>query len=62
MGFLKHQYDKAQKIQFRVLTGVGALWQLVKNDFLQFAMGFSTMNEYENPVDTDPFIQIRLNH
>ena len=61
-GFIQHQYDKAQKIQYRVLSGVGARWQLVKNDSLQFAMGFSTMNEYENPVDADPFVQIRLNH
>ena len=61
-GFIQHQYDKAQKIQYRVLSGVGARWQLVKNDSLQFAMGFSTMNEYENPVDADPFVQIRLNY
>ncbi|MBF90498.1 MAG: hypothetical protein CMP75_01885 [Flavobacteriales bacterium] len=61
-GFIQHQYDKAQKIQYRVLSGVGARWQLVKNDSLQFAMGFSTMNEYENPVDADSFVQIRLNH
>lgn len=61
-GFIQHQYDKAQKIQFRMLTGVGARWQLIKNDSLQFAMGFSTMNEYENPVDADPFVQIRLSH
>lgn len=61
-GFVQHQYDKAQKIQLRMLTGVGARWQLVKNDSLQFAMGFSTMNEYENPVGEDPFVQIRLSH
>ena len=61
-GFIQHQYDKAQKIQFRMLMGAGARWQLVKNDSLQFAMGFSTMNEYENPVDADPFVQIRLSH
>ena len=41
---------------------MGARWQLVKNDSLQFAMGFSSMNEYENPIDADPFVQIRLNH
>lgn len=61
-GFIQHQYDKAQKIQFRMLMGVGTRWQLVKNDSLQFAMGFSSMNEYENPVDADPFVQIRLSH
>ena len=61
-GFIQHQYDKAQKIQFRMLMGAGARWQLVKNDSLQFAMGFSTMNEYENPVDADPFVQIRLSY
>ena len=61
-GFFQHQYDKAQKIQFRMLMGAGARWQLVKNDSLQFAMGFSTMNEYENPVDADPFVQIRLSY
>ena len=61
-GFFQHQYDKVQKIQFRMLMGVGARWQMVKNDSLQFAMGFSTMNEYENPVDADPFVQIRLSH
>lgn len=61
-GFMQHQYDKAQKIQLRMLTGVGTRWQLVKNDSLQFAMGFSTMNEYENPVGQDPFVQIRLSH
>ena len=61
-GFTQHQYDKAQKIQFRMLMGVGTRWQLVKNDSLQFAMGFSSMNEYENPVDADPFVQIRLNY
>ena len=61
-GFIQHQYDKAQKIQFRMLMGVGARWQLVKNDSLQFAMGFSSMNEYENPIDADPFVQIRLSH
>ena len=42
--------------------GADARWQLVKNDSLQFAMGFSTLNEYENPVDADPFVQIRLSH
>ena len=61
-GFIQHQYDKAQKIQLRMLMGAGARWQLVKNDSLQFAMGFSTMNEYENPVDADPFVQIRLSY
>ena len=40
----------------------GARWQLLKMIPLQFAMGFSTMNEYENPVDADPFVQIRLSH
>ena len=61
-SFIQHQYDKAQKIHFRLLMGVGARWQLVKNDSLQFAMGFSTMNEYENPVDADPLVQIRLSN
>jgi putative salt-induced outer membrane protein YdiY len=61
-GFIQHQYDKAQKIELRLLAGVGARWQLVKNDSLQFALGLSTMNEYENPADGDPFVQIRLSH
>lgn len=61
-GFVQHQYDKAQKIQLRMLTGVGVRWQLMQSDTLQFALGLSTMNEYENPLEGDPFVQIRLSH
>lgn len=61
-GYVQHQYDKAQKIQLRLLGGLGLRWQLIKSDTLQFAAGFSTMNEYENPIDGDPFLQLRLSH
>lgn len=59
-AFLQHQFNQIQRIDRRVLVGVGPRFEIIRKDSLSLNMGSQIMREFEKNSSTDYSDDYRL--